>query len=157
MTVFRHFNLYLKGIKRYKKFFEAFWFLPRKWLLNSESHSLTRDSLHFDPQTMDAFSVSCVAGLVLDEDGTGVDTEDFFQTLKDSTVLMVLEKGQKWTPQQVLIPHFHILTHKPQQHDFIKKLSWSSLRKRIYVKQSSCHVMFNNTIFFIIIEIWNWA
>ncbi|MCI4375391.1 hypothetical protein PGIGA_G00108910 [Pangasianodon gigas] len=51
-------------------------------------------------KTMDAFSVSCVAGMVLDEDGTGVDTEDFFQTLKDSTVLMVLEKGQKWTPQQ---------------------------------------------------------
>ncbi|XP_053355154.1 cell death activator CIDE-3 [Clarias gariepinus] len=50
-------------------------------------------------KTMDAFCVSCVAGLVLDEDGTGVDTEDFFQTLKDSTVLMVLEKEQKWTPQ----------------------------------------------------------
>ncbi|KAG9277097.1 cell death activator CIDE-3-like [Astyanax mexicanus] len=51
-------------------------------------------------KTMDAFHVSCVAGLVLDEDGTGVDTEDFFNTLKDSTVLMVLEKGQKWTPLQ---------------------------------------------------------
>ncbi|TVK90527.1 Cell death activator CIDE-3 [Bagarius yarrelli] len=51
-------------------------------------------------KTMDSFSVPCVAGLVLDEDGTGVETEDFFQTLKDSTVLMVLEKGQKWSPQQ---------------------------------------------------------
>lgn len=107
----------------------------------SESHSLTRDSLNFDPQTMDAFRVSCVAGLVLDEDGTGVDTEDFFQTLKDSTVLMVLEKGQKWTPQQVLIPRFHMLTHKHQEHEFIKKLSWSSLRKRIYIIViKSCYV-----------------
>lgn len=51
-------------------------------------------------KTMDAFSVSCIAGLVLDEDGTGIDTEDFFKTLKDSTRLMVLEKGQKWMPQQ---------------------------------------------------------
>lgn len=75
-----------------------------------ESYSLTL--LHFDPQTTDAFSVSCVSGLVLDEDGTGVDTEDFFQTLKDSTVLMVLEKGQKWTPQQVLTPHIQMMTHK---------------------------------------------
>uniref|UniRef100_A0A8C9T6X1 Cell death inducing DFFA like effector c n=1 Tax=Scleropages formosus TaxID=113540 RepID=A0A8C9T6X1_SCLFO len=39
--------------------------------------------------------------VVLDEDGTGVDTEDFFHTLQDNTVLMLLEKGQKWTPPQV--------------------------------------------------------
>ncbi|XP_076869735.1 cell death activator CIDE-3 [Brachyhypopomus gauderio] len=51
-------------------------------------------------KTMDAFHVPCVAGLVLDEDGTGVDTVEFFHTLKDSTVFMVLEKGQTWTPQQ---------------------------------------------------------
>uniref|UniRef100_A0A8C7WVQ7 Cell death inducing DFFA like effector c n=1 Tax=Oryzias sinensis TaxID=183150 RepID=A0A8C7WVQ7_9TELE len=36
--------------------------------------------------------------LVLEEDGTGVDTEEFFQTLPENTVLMFLEKGQKWTP-----------------------------------------------------------
>lgn len=47
---------------------------------------------------MDGFNVSCVSALVLDEDGTGVDTEDYFQTLRDNTVLVVLEKGQKWIP-----------------------------------------------------------
>lgn len=31
-----------------------------------------------------------------------VDTEAFFQTLGDNTHLMVLEKGQKWTPVSVL-------------------------------------------------------
>lgn len=36
--------------------------------------------------------------LVLEEDGTMVDTEEFFQTLGDNTHLMVLEQGQKWTP-----------------------------------------------------------
>ncbi|XP_074529786.1 cell death activator CIDE-3 [Halichoeres trimaculatus] len=46
----------------------------------------------------DSFSVPCVSALLLDEDGTGVDTEEFFQTLPDNAVLMVLEKGQKWTP-----------------------------------------------------------
>ncbi|XP_034389526.1 cell death activator CIDE-3-like isoform X3 [Cyclopterus lumpus] len=47
----------------------------------------------------DSLSVPCVGALVLDEDGTGVDTEEFFQTLPDNAVLMVLEKGHKWTPQ----------------------------------------------------------
>ena len=44
-------------------------------------------------QVMEGLHVSCVSALVLDEDGTGVDTEDFFQTLRDNTVLVVLEKG----------------------------------------------------------------
>ena len=50
---------------------------------------------------MDAMQVSCMRALALDEDGTEVDSEDFFQTLQDNTVFMVLEKGQKWTPSQV--------------------------------------------------------
>uniref|UniRef100_A0A673AEM9 Cell death inducing DFFA like effector c n=1 Tax=Sphaeramia orbicularis TaxID=375764 RepID=A0A673AEM9_9TELE len=48
-----------------------------------------------------SLNVPCVSALVLDEDGTGVDTEDFFQTLPENAVLMVLEKGQKWTPHLV--------------------------------------------------------
>ncbi|XP_066207413.1 lipid transferase CIDEC isoform X4 [Saccopteryx leptura] len=36
--------------------------------------------------------------LVLEEDGTAVETEDYFQTLADDTVFMVLQKGQKWQP-----------------------------------------------------------
>ncbi|KAM6927908.1 cell death activator CIDE-3 [Xenentodon cancila] len=46
----------------------------------------------------DSFGLECASELVLDEDGTGVDTEDFFQTLPENAVLMVLEKGQKWNP-----------------------------------------------------------
>lgn len=53
------------------------------------------------PQVTDSLSVLCVSALVLDEDGTGVDTDDFFQTLPDNTVLMVLDKGQKWIPRPV--------------------------------------------------------
>lgn len=52
-------------------------------------------------QVSDSFSVPCVDALVLDEDGTGVDTDDFFQTLPDNTVLMVLENGHRWTPHPV--------------------------------------------------------
>ncbi|XP_054451881.1 lipid transferase CIDEC isoform X2 [Pteronotus mesoamericanus] len=36
--------------------------------------------------------------LVLEEDGTAVETEEYFQTLADDTVFMVLQKGQKWQP-----------------------------------------------------------
>lgn len=46
----------------------------------------------------DSLSVLCISDVVLDEDGTGVDTEGFFQALPENSVLMVLEKDQKWTP-----------------------------------------------------------
>ncbi|NXV10862.1 CIDEA protein, partial [Cepphus grylle] len=46
---------------------------------------------------LDAFLISGIVTLVLEEDGTVVDTEEFFQSLDDNTHFMVLEKGQKWT------------------------------------------------------------
>uniref|UniRef100_A0A3B4GZW6 Cell death inducing DFFA like effector c n=1 Tax=Pundamilia nyererei TaxID=303518 RepID=A0A3B4GZW6_9CICH len=46
----------------------------------------------------DSLGILCVSALVLDEDGTGVDTEEFFQTLPENAVLMALQKGQKWSP-----------------------------------------------------------
>lgn len=36
--------------------------------------------------------------LVLEEDGTEIDSDDFFQTVPENSVLMVLVEGQKWTP-----------------------------------------------------------
>ncbi|OPJ68536.1 cell death activator CIDE-A [Patagioenas fasciata monilis] len=49
-------------------------------------------------KTLDAFLISAgIVTLVLEEDGTIVDTEEFFQSLDDNTHFMVLEKGQKWT------------------------------------------------------------
>ncbi|XP_073646583.1 lipid transferase CIDEA isoform X1 [Tursiops truncatus] len=56
-------------------------------------------------KTLDALVIaSGLVTLVLEEDGTVVDTEAFFQTLGDNTHLMVLEKGQKWTPGATYIP-----------------------------------------------------
>lgn len=52
-------------------------------------------------QASDSLSILCISALVLDEDGTGVDTEEFFQTLPENAVLMALEKGQKWSPHPV--------------------------------------------------------
>lgn len=39
--------------------------------------------------------------VVLDEDGTSVETEEFFHTLDEGTVLVVLTKGQIWRPAKV--------------------------------------------------------
>lgn len=44
--------------------------------------------------------------LVLDEDGTAVETEAFFQTLEEDTVLMALSKGQTWAASKVSAPLF---------------------------------------------------
>uniref|UniRef100_A0A3Q3N3Y8 Cell death activator CIDE-3 n=1 Tax=Mastacembelus armatus TaxID=205130 RepID=A0A3Q3N3Y8_9TELE len=67
----------------------------------------------------DSLSVPCVSALVLDEDGTGVDTEEFFQTLPENTVLMVLEKAQKWTPHPV-----YQLSGRKQHRMDLAKLSF---------------------------------
>ncbi|XP_003205001.2 cell death activator CIDE-A [Meleagris gallopavo] len=49
-------------------------------------------------KTLEAFLIAAgTITLVLEEDGTVVDTEEFFQSLDDNTHFMVLEKGQKWT------------------------------------------------------------
>ncbi|KFQ93354.1 Cell death activator CIDE-3, partial [Nipponia nippon] len=39
--------------------------------------------------------------LVLDEDGTAVETEAFFRTLEEGTVLMALSKGQTWAASKL--------------------------------------------------------
>ncbi|KAM8930793.1 lipid transferase CIDEC [Pelodytes ibericus] len=38
--------------------------------------------------------------VVLDEDGTGVDTEEYFQSLDNGAVFMAIGKGQKWKPAE---------------------------------------------------------
>ena len=71
--------------------------------VNTFTHHLMHlcSSLCLVWQVSESLNVLCVCALVLDEDGTCVDTEEFFQTLPENTVLMVLEKGEKWTPQLV--------------------------------------------------------
>ncbi|KAF7245182.1 Cell death activator CIDE-A [Varanus komodoensis] len=50
-------------------------------------------------KTLDALIITTgIITLVLEEDGTVVDTEDFFQSLGDNTHFMVLVQGQKWKP-----------------------------------------------------------
>lgn len=56
-------------------------------------------------KTLEALVITTgLVTLVLEEDGTVVDTEEFFQTLGDNTHFMILEKGQKWTPGNNYVP-----------------------------------------------------
>ncbi|KAM8731804.1 cell death activator CIDE-A [Acanthopagrus latus] len=57
-------------------------------------------------QAAKVFMLSChFLTLVLEEDGTVVDSEEFFQSLPCNTALMVLEKGEMWT-QNKMFPSF---------------------------------------------------
>ncbi|XP_056129908.1 lipid transferase CIDEC-like isoform X2 [Lampris incognitus] len=76
---------------------------PRPFRVTSADRTMKKgimaDGLHdLIDKVMSSLNLPCVSAVVLDEDGTGVDTEEFFQTLPDNTVLMVLENGQTWTP-----------------------------------------------------------
>ncbi|CAM2106459.1 lipid transferase CIDEA [Caretta caretta] len=52
----------------------------------------------FISKALDALLITAgLITLVLEEDGTVVDTEEFFQSLGDNTHFLLLEKGQKWT------------------------------------------------------------
>uniref|UniRef100_A0A2K5UXE7 Cell death inducing DFFA like effector c n=2 Tax=Cercopithecinae TaxID=9528 RepID=A0A2K5UXE7_MACFA len=52
--------------------------------------------------------------LVLEEDGTTVETEEYFQALAGDIVFMVLQKGQKWQPpSEQGTRHPQSLSHKP--------------------------------------------
>ncbi|XP_036246054.1 cell death activator CIDE-3 isoform X1 [Molothrus ater] len=48
-------------------------------------------------QAQSALALPAPIVLVLDEDGTAVETESFFRTLEEGTTLMALSKGQSWT------------------------------------------------------------
>ncbi|XP_037612873.1 cell death activator CIDE-A [Sebastes umbrosus] len=57
-------------------------------------------------QAARVFALSChFLTLVLEDDGTLVDSEEFFQSLPNNTPLMVLEKGEMWM-QNKIFPSF---------------------------------------------------
>ncbi|XP_077101536.1 lipid transferase CIDEA [Siphateles boraxobius] len=58
-------------------------------------------------QVASSFLMTCqLLTLVLEDDGTVVDSEAFFQSLPTNTLFMVLEKGDVWTPSKLPLPSF---------------------------------------------------
>ncbi|XP_037662179.1 cell death activator CIDE-A [Choloepus didactylus] len=84
--------------------------LPRPFRVSNHDRSsrrgVTASSLkELVSKTLDALILATsLVTLVLEEDGTVVDTEEFFQTLEDNTHFMILEEGQKWTPGNKYVP-----------------------------------------------------
>ncbi|XP_072885292.1 lipid transferase CIDEB [Hemitrygon akajei] len=74
-------------------------------------------------KALDALLLTGVVSVVLEEDGTAVDTEDFFEHLDDETVLMVLEKGQRWTSQKRGMVSY-ALTQKPKNSKDIARITF---------------------------------
>uniref|UniRef100_A0A3P8V2U5 Cell death inducing DFFA like effector c n=1 Tax=Cynoglossus semilaevis TaxID=244447 RepID=A0A3P8V2U5_CYNSE len=64
----------------------------------------------------ESLHVPHVSVLVLDEDGTDVETEEFFQTLPDNSVLMVLDEEQKWTP--------HLVCQQSTERSYVAKVTF---------------------------------
>lgn len=61
--------------------------------------------------------------LVLEEDGTSVESEDFFQMLEDDTCLMVLELGQSWSPKSGVLS-YGIGREKPKHSKDIASITF---------------------------------
>ncbi|NXS58908.1 CIDEC protein, partial [Brachypteracias leptosomus] len=65
-------------------------------------------------QAQNALQAPGPISLVLDEDGTVVETEAFFRTLEEGTVLMALGKGQTWAASKT--PGYQLsLSRKPHR------------------------------------------
>ncbi|XP_026545082.1 cell death activator CIDE-B [Notechis scutatus] len=68
--------------------------------------------------------LSGLVSLVLEEDGTLVETEEFFHILEDNTVLMVLQKGQKWTHSKSMSHSFSLSGDKPRNSKDIARITF---------------------------------
>lgn len=54
-------------------------------------------------QAAQALLMSTLPTLVCEEDGTELDSDEFFMALPDNTVFMGLQPGQSWKPHPVCI------------------------------------------------------
>ncbi|KAB1277885.1 Cell death activator CIDE-B [Camelus dromedarius] len=75
-------------------------------------------------QALEALLLSGVLTLVLEEDGTAVESEDFFQLLEDDTCLMVLELGQNWSPSRSGMQLYGLGREKPRHSKDIARITF---------------------------------
>uniref|UniRef100_A0A8D0HRR3 Lipid transferase CIDEB n=1 Tax=Sphenodon punctatus TaxID=8508 RepID=A0A8D0HRR3_SPHPU len=75
-------------------------------------------------KAMDALLISGIVSLVLEEDGTAVETEEFFEMLEDNTALMFLEKGQKWSPNKGAGRSYALSGDKPRNSRDIARITF---------------------------------
>ncbi|XP_075388036.1 lipid transferase CIDEB isoform X1 [Tenrec ecaudatus] len=74
-------------------------------------------------KALETLLLSGVLTLVLEEDGTTVESEDFFQALEDDTCLMVLEPGQSWSPKGGMLS-YGLGREKPKHSKDIARITF---------------------------------
>ncbi|XP_040194420.1 cell death activator CIDE-B [Rana temporaria] len=74
-------------------------------------------------KAMDAFFFTGIVGLVLEEDGTMLDTDEFFETIEEGSVIMVLEQGQKWNPKKGVLS-YSLQNEKPKNSRDIARITF---------------------------------
>uniref|UniRef100_A0ACB8EXQ2 Uncharacterized protein n=1 Tax=Sphaerodactylus townsendi TaxID=933632 RepID=A0ACB8EXQ2_9SAUR len=72
----------------------------------------------------EALLISGIVSLVLEEDGTAVESEEFFKVLEDNTAFMVLRSDQKWTPGKGGSRSFALSQEKPRNSRDIARITF---------------------------------
>ncbi|XP_004647544.1 cell death activator CIDE-B [Octodon degus] len=75
-------------------------------------------------KALETLLLSGVLTLVLEEDGTAVESEDFFQLLEDDTCLMVLEPGQSWSTARGGMLPYGLGREKPKHSKDIARITF---------------------------------
>ncbi|XP_027428402.1 cell death activator CIDE-B [Zalophus californianus] len=75
-------------------------------------------------KALEALLLRGMLTLVLEEDGTAVESEDFFQLLEDDTCLMVLECGQNWSPSRSGMLSYGLGREKPKHSKDIARITF---------------------------------
>nr|XP_056719629.1 lipid transferase CIDEB [Euleptes europaea] len=75
-------------------------------------------------KAMETLLLSGVVSLVLEEDGTLVESEEFFHVLDDNTTLMVLSKDQKWSPGKGGSRSYALSREKPRDSRDIARITF---------------------------------
>ncbi|KAM4853906.1 lipid transferase CIDEB [Thomomys bottae] len=75
-------------------------------------------------KALDTLLLHGVLTLVLEEDGTAVESEDFFQMLEDDTCLMVLEQGQSWSSTRSGMLTYGLGREKPKHSKDIARITF---------------------------------
>ncbi|XP_030041758.1 lipid transferase CIDEB [Microcaecilia unicolor] len=75
-------------------------------------------------KAMDALLITGIVSLVLEEDGTLVDNEDFFDMIDDNTALMILETRQKWSSVKSRVLSYNLNREKPRNSKDIARITF---------------------------------
>ncbi|KAL8177161.1 UNVERIFIED_CONTAM: hypothetical protein K2H54_042720 [Gekko kuhli] len=75
-------------------------------------------------KAMETLMLHGMVSLVLEEDGTAVESEEFFRVLDDNTALMVLVKDQKWSPGKGGARSYALSGEKPRNSRDIARITF---------------------------------